>query len=155
MLGMPLLIRPCWRSYLLPLCPVGSSRLYVRWVWKNQLPWRLYHWIHLWHILFLESCRCLGALLLFRTHVFPLGPPFQRRGCLFYHPLPGLPVRLRKWPGSEIRPLVLIQTSVVIEWVANSSLPSRHHPLCRVHLPSALAIIRISFILESLEILLF
>jgi len=29
--------------------------------------------------------------------------------------------------ASEIRPLVLIQISVVIEWVANSSLPSRHH----------------------------
>ena len=40
--------------------------------------------------------------------------------------------------ASEIRPLVLIQTSVVIEGVANSSLPSRHHPLCRLHLPSAL-----------------
>ena len=44
--------------------------------------------------------------------------------------------------ASEIRPLVLIQTSVVIEWVANSSLPSRHHPLCRLRLPSALAFIR-------------
>jgi len=43
--------------------------------------------------------------------------------------------------ASEIRPLVLIQTSVVIEWVANSSLPSRHLPLCRLHLPSALAIL--------------
>ena len=43
--------------------------------------------------------------------------------------------------ASEIRPLVLIQTSVVIEWVANLSLPSRHHPLCRLHLPSALAIL--------------
>ena len=47
--------------------------------------------------------------------------------------------------ASEIRPLVLIQTSVVIEWVANSSLPSRYHPLCRLHLPSALAIIEDSF----------
>ena len=43
--------------------------------------------------------------------------------------------------ASEIRPLVLIHTSVVIEWVANSSLPSRHQPLCRLHLPSALAIL--------------
>jgi len=41
----------------------------------------------------------------------------------------------------EIRPLVLIHTSVFIEWVANSSLPSRHQPLCRLHLPSALAIL--------------
>ena len=29
---------------------------------------------------------------------------------------------------------------MVIEWVANLSLPSRHHPLCRLDLPSALAI---------------
>ena len=42
--------------------------------------------------------------------------------------------------ASEIRPLELIQISVVIEWVANSSLPSRHHPLCWLHFPSALAI---------------
>jgi len=43
--------------------------------------------------------------------------------------------------ASEIWPLVLIHTSVVMECVANSSLPSRHHPLCRLHLPSALAIL--------------
>jgi len=43
--------------------------------------------------------------------------------------------------ASEIWPLVLIHTSVVIESVANSSFPSRHHPLCRLHLPSALAIL--------------
>ena len=42
---------------------------------------------------------------------------------------------------SEISPLVLIHTSVVMEYVANSSFPSRHHPLCRLHLPSALAIL--------------
>jgi len=45
------------------------------------------------------------------------------------------------WVASEIRPLVLIHTSVVMECVANSSFPSRHHPLCRLHLPSALAIL--------------
>ena len=43
--------------------------------------------------------------------------------------------------ASEIRPLVLIHTSVVIECVANLSFPSRHHPLCRLHLPSVLAIL--------------
>ena len=40
---------------------------------------------------------------------------------------------------SGIWPLVLIHTSVVMECEANSSLPSRHHPLCRLHFPSALA----------------
>jgi len=40
---------------------------------------------------------------------------------------------------SGIFPLVLIHTSVVMECVANSSFPSRHQPLCLVHLPSALA----------------
>ena len=45
------------------------------------------------------------------------------------------------WVPSGIRPLVLIHTSVVIEGVANSSFPSRHHPLCRLYLPSALAIL--------------
>ena len=92
--------------------------------------------IHLWHILTLESCRCQGALLLLWTYVFPLGLPSQRRGCLFCYPSCKA-IRV----ASEIRPLVLIQTSVVIEWVANSSLPSRHHPLCLLHLPSALAIL--------------
>ena len=43
--------------------------------------------------------------------------------------------------ASEIRLLVLVHTSVVVEWEANSSLPSRHQPLCRLHLPSALAIL--------------
>jgi len=43
--------------------------------------------------------------------------------------------------ASEIRPLVLIHTSMVVEWEANSSLPSRHQPLCRLHLPSAPAIL--------------
>ena len=42
---------------------------------------------------------------------------------------------------SGIRLLMLIHTSVVVEWEANSSLPSRHQPLCRLHLPSALAIL--------------
>jgi len=41
---------------------------------------------------------------------------------------------------SGICPFVLIHTSVVMECVANSSLPSRHHPLCRLHFPSARAI---------------
>jgi len=41
--------------------------------------------------------------------------------------------------ASGIWPLVLIHTSVVMECEANSSLPSRHHPLCRLHFPSALA----------------
>jgi len=41
--------------------------------------------------------------------------------------------------ASDILPLVLIHTSVVMECVANSFFPSRHHPLCRLHLPSALA----------------
>ena len=35
--------------------------------------------------------------------------------------------------ASEIRLLVLVHTSVVVEWEANSSLPSRHQPLCRLH----------------------
>ena len=43
--------------------------------------------------------------------------------------------------ASGISPLVLIQTSVVMECVANSSLPSRHHPLCHLHFPSARAIL--------------
>jgi len=43
--------------------------------------------------------------------------------------------------ASEIWPLVLIHTSVVMERLANSSFPSRHHPLCRLHLPLALAIL--------------
>ena len=43
--------------------------------------------------------------------------------------------------ASGIWPLVLIHTSVVMECVANSSFPSRHHPLCRLHLPLALAIL--------------
>jgi len=43
--------------------------------------------------------------------------------------------------ASDIWPLVLIHTSVVMECVTNSSFPSRHHPLCRLHLPSALATI--------------
>ena len=47
--------------------------------------------------------------------------------------------------ASEIRPLVQIQISVVMEWVANLSLPSRHHPLCGLHFPSALAINKDSF----------
>ena len=47
--------------------------------------------------------------------------------------------------ASEIRPLGLIQISVVIEWVTNSSLASRHHPLCLLHFPSALAINTDSF----------
>ena len=38
---------------------------------------------------------------------------------------------------SGIFPLVLIHTSVVMECVANSSFPSRHQPLCLLHLPSA------------------
>jgi len=41
--------------------------------------------------------------------------------------------------ASGIWPLVLIHTSVVMECEANSSLPSRHHPLCLLHFPSALA----------------
>ena len=41
---------------------------------------------------------------------------------------------------SGILPLVLIHTSVVVECVANSSFPSRHQPLCLLHMPSALAI---------------
>jgi len=45
------------------------------------------------------------------------------------------------WAASGIWPLVLIHTSVVMECVANSSLPSRHHPLCRLHFPSAQAIL--------------
>jgi len=36
--------------------------------------------------------------------------------------------------ASGIWALVLIQTSVVMECVANSSLPSRPHPLCRLFL---------------------
>jgi len=43
--------------------------------------------------------------------------------------------------ASEIWPLVLIHTCVVMECVANSSFPSRHHPLCWLHLPLALAIL--------------
>jgi len=43
--------------------------------------------------------------------------------------------------ASEIWPLVLIHTSVVMECVANSSFPSRHHPICRLHLPLALAVL--------------
>jgi len=43
--------------------------------------------------------------------------------------------------ASEIWPLVLIHTSVVMECVANSSFLSRHHPLCRLHFPLALAIL--------------
>jgi len=43
---------------------------------------------------------------------------------------------------SDIWPLVLIHTqSVVMQCLANSSFPSRHHPLCWLHLPSALATI--------------
>jgi len=42
---------------------------------------------------------------------------------------------------SVILPLVLIRTSAVMECAANSSFPSRHHPLCRLHLPSSLATI--------------
>jgi len=38
---------------------------------------------------------------------------------------------------SGIFPLVLIYTSVVMKCVANSSFPSRHQPLCLLHLPSA------------------
>jgi len=41
---------------------------------------------------------------------------------------------------SGIFPLVLIHISVIMECVANSSCPSRHQPLCLLHLPSALAI---------------
>jgi len=40
--------------------------------------------------------------------------------------------------ASDILPLALIHISVVMECVANSSFPSRHHPLCLLHLPSAL-----------------
>ena len=43
--------------------------------------------------------------------------------------------------ASDNWPLVLIHTSVVMECVANSSFSLRHHPLCRLHLPSALATI--------------
>jgi len=42
---------------------------------------------------------------------------------------------------SVILPVVLIHTSAVMECVANSSFYSRHHPLCRQLLSSALAII--------------
>ena len=45
------------------------------------------------------------------------------------------------WVASGIWPLVLIHTSVVMECVAIWSLPSRQHPLCRLHFPSALAIL--------------
>ena len=41
--------------------------------------------------------------------------------------------------ASGIWPLVLIRTSVVMECEANLSLPSRQHPLCLLHFPSALA----------------
>jgi len=43
--------------------------------------------------------------------------------------------------ASDILPLVMIHISVVMECVANSSFPSRHHPLCLLHSPSALATI--------------
>ena len=43
--------------------------------------------------------------------------------------------------ASCIWPCVLIHTSVVMECVANLSLPSRHHPLCLLHFPSARAIL--------------
>jgi len=43
--------------------------------------------------------------------------------------------------ASEMWPLVLIHTSVVMECVANSSFPLRHHHLCRLHFPLALAIL--------------
>jgi len=39
---------------------------------------------------------------------------------------------------SDILPQVLIHTSVVMECVASPSFPSRHQPLCLLHLPSAL-----------------
>ena len=41
--------------------------------------------------------------------------------------------------ASGIWPLVLIHTSVVMECESYLSLPSGHHPLCRLHIPSALA----------------
>jgi len=47
--------------------------------------------------------------------------------------------------ASGIWSFVLIHTSVVMECVANSSLPSRHHPLCRLYFPSARAILCDSF----------
>ena len=47
------------------------------------------------------------------------------------------------WVVSYMWPLVLIHTSVVMECMANSSFPSRHHPLCQLHLPSALATVTI------------
>jgi len=49
-LGMPLLIPPCSMSSLRPLALVGSSRPYVRPVWRSQLPWPPGHLIRPWHI---------------------------------------------------------------------------------------------------------
>ena len=60
-LGMPLLIQPYWRNCLSRLFQAGSILLYFHLVNSSPLPQPPCHFIHLWYILPVGSCRCLAC----------------------------------------------------------------------------------------------